>query len=286
MDVGEVWAYRARRGDLLARVEIMRFGTARPARVRVRFLDDEFEGKEEWVPPARLKVPWADGQRWLDCERRWLQVHDASAAARDTPEHRASWLVLDQVGVHEFLDSQESFNHAVLAVRDVPGFEAAVGLVAADLARGEADFIEADGTVGAAWPALREVARRAAEPHPDELLREFDRERRSWKQQAVYGWYYRARSPDNGYIRPEIRAEVNAEYAKAWDVIRGWCGAEAADRLDELRALRTEVIRLGALVEHAIDALRRSGATTDAAWVERELGIPAELLHRSNRQRQ
>jgi hypothetical protein len=33
------------------------------------------------------------------------------------------------------------------------------------------------------------------------------------------------------------------------DVIRGWCGTEIIQRLDELKALRTEVWRLGMLVE-------------------------------------
>jgi len=285
VDVGEVWAYRARRGDPLARVAVMRFGTGRPARVRVRFLDDEFEGKEEWVPPARLKVAWADAERWLAQEQRWLRVQDASSVVRDSAEHEASWMVLERVGVEEFLIGMESYRHAVLAIRDVAGFEAALGLVAADLTNGDGDFVDEDGAVVAAWPALREVARRAAALHADDLLGEFDRERQRWEQRAVYGEYYRSRSPDDGYIRPEICVEVDAEAAKAWEVIRGWCGADAGGRLDELGALRAEVIRLGTLVEHAIDALRRGGATAYAAEVERELGVPVELLRRSNRQR-
>ena len=49
------WAYRARQVDEFVEVSVVRLGTQRPARVLVRFVDDAFEGREEWVPPARLK---------------------------------------------------------------------------------------------------------------------------------------------------------------------------------------------------------------------------------------
>jgi hypothetical protein len=58
VEPGERWAYRARQVDELVEVRVLRLGTQKPARVLVRFVDDAFEGREEWVPPARLKVPW------------------------------------------------------------------------------------------------------------------------------------------------------------------------------------------------------------------------------------
>ena len=54
--IGESWAYRARSIDQLVEVEVLRIGTSKPARVLVRFVADEFEGRRDWVPPARLKV--------------------------------------------------------------------------------------------------------------------------------------------------------------------------------------------------------------------------------------
>lgn len=56
--VGELWAYRQRGTDPVTRVEVLRLGTAKPPRVLVKFTDDQFEGRSEWVPPRRLKVPW------------------------------------------------------------------------------------------------------------------------------------------------------------------------------------------------------------------------------------
>jgi len=68
-------------------------------------------------------------------------------------------------------------------------------------------------------------------------------------------------------------------------VVRRWCGAEATERRDEVNALHAEVIRLGCLVEAAIDALSVGGCGPQAAKLERDLGVPVELLRRSNRQR-
>ena len=34
----------------------MRLRAQRPARLLLRFVDDRFEGRQEWVPPSRLKV--------------------------------------------------------------------------------------------------------------------------------------------------------------------------------------------------------------------------------------
>jgi hypothetical protein len=58
VEAGQSWAYRARQSDALARVTAVRLGSQRPARVLVKFIDEAFEGRQEWVPPARLKARW------------------------------------------------------------------------------------------------------------------------------------------------------------------------------------------------------------------------------------
>jgi hypothetical protein len=44
--------YRARQIEDVVEVEVLKIGTQRPARVLVRFVDERFEGRQEWVPPA------------------------------------------------------------------------------------------------------------------------------------------------------------------------------------------------------------------------------------------
>jgi hypothetical protein len=281
MDIGEVWAYRARAQDALARVELLRIGTKRPPRVLVRFLDDQFEGKEEWVSPARLKVRWEQAGQWMFAERRWLAVRDASVSAVDSVDHRAAGMVLDSVAPQDFVDVIGCYRHAVLTVRDRGLFEAQLGFDAADLAV-EPGYVLDDGTVVAPWPALLKVVKRVAEQKADALLETMAREDAKAEREAIHGsWYRSRRGDDDGHISAEICAEVDAKYKPARDLVRQWCGAEARGRWDELVALRQEVGRLGHLVDAAINALRKAGAAGQAAELERQLGVPVELLRRT-----
>lgn len=78
--VGEEWAYRARSMDPLVQVVVLRIGVKTPKRVLIRFVDDEFEGQQDWVPPARLKVLWREVVAFMDREARWAGVLAASPA--------------------------------------------------------------------------------------------------------------------------------------------------------------------------------------------------------------
>jgi hypothetical protein len=64
---GESWAYRARSVDDLVEVVVVRLGSQRPARILVRFVVDHFEGRQEWVPPSRLKVRWEAADEFREC---------------------------------------------------------------------------------------------------------------------------------------------------------------------------------------------------------------------------
>src|SRR4051812_47720627 len=96
--VGDRWGYRARQRDPLAEVEVLAVGTKRPPRVHVSFIDESFEGKEAWVPPARLKAPWNKAATWLAHEARWLAVVEASDDFVDSPFEGAVELVFSQIG--------------------------------------------------------------------------------------------------------------------------------------------------------------------------------------------
>lgn len=286
MEVGEVWAYRARERDAPARVEVLRLGVKRPPRVLVRFLDDLDEGREEWVPPGRMKVLWDALEPWLAAERHWLAVLEESAAAVKTLEHRAADMVLDESPASEVADPMDSYRHAVLIVRDRSRFTAEVGFDAAELVAGSSSsYIRDDGTVVAAWPAMLTVARRLAERHADDLLARMAREDAKADEEAIHGQWYPGRGGAEGMsISPESCAAVDAEIGRpVRDLVRQWCGAPARDRFDELVALRAEVIRLGGLVEEAVTQLRRAGCDRPAADLERQLGVPLDVVRRSAR---
>jgi hypothetical protein len=276
MDVGEIWGYRARQQDPLVRVEVLKIGTKRPARVQVRFMDEQFEGPEEWVPPARLKVLWDGAEQWLAAERRWLAVVDASASACRTVEHGAAQRVFDRPDAEQFISGMDAYRHAVLTVTDPGAFAAKLGYPAADLAQ-EPGYVLDDGTVVAPWPALLNVAQRVAELDADALLTELDRNDARAERESAHGYWTRI-GGENHHISAEICAETDEQFRPARNLVRQWYGAEARERRDELKALREEVLRLGGLVENAITVLRQAGCDRAAAGLDRELGIPVSEL--------
>src|ERR1700690_4333525 len=87
---GELWAYRARGRDPLVQVAVVRLGVKAPQRVLVRFVDDVFEGLQDWVPPARLKVPWSVVDEYVARERRWDELLRPSVGVALTEELAAS----------------------------------------------------------------------------------------------------------------------------------------------------------------------------------------------------
>jgi hypothetical protein len=91
--IGQGFAYRQRaytRGEPVRPVEVVKEGPPRSRKVRIRWLDGEYEGLEEWVPMARLVVAWDQADAFLEDERRVLRALDASGDAYGTLEWKAA----------------------------------------------------------------------------------------------------------------------------------------------------------------------------------------------------
>ena len=83
--VGRRFAYRERAhtpGDPVRPVQVVKEGPPRSQKVRIRWLDGEYEGMEEWVPQIRLVVPWEQAEALLEDERRMFAALDASGSGR------------------------------------------------------------------------------------------------------------------------------------------------------------------------------------------------------------
>jgi hypothetical protein len=74
MELKEHWAHEMPKKRELTEVRIEKIGAKKPARDLVAFVDDEFEGASEWVPPSRLKVPWADVDAYKVREAAWNRL--------------------------------------------------------------------------------------------------------------------------------------------------------------------------------------------------------------------
>lgn len=277
--VGQRWAYRRGARESATCVEVRRLGTSRPPRVRVVFLDDVYEGREEWVPPGRLQTGWERVGEWQAREDRWAAAQALSEPAIDSTEETAAGWVFDTLYNPGTARRLHGRNDGIVVIHDSDRLMADLG-PRSSILEDPAVFTDDDAVI-APWPVTYELACVLARTFADRLLPELDREEREAEHECRWGWM-----GGSHYVSPEACAQVEQEYRPARALVRAWCGAEARERQDELVALRDEVMRLGGLLERAITALRHAGAVKSADGLERELGVPVETLREAHRAHQ
>lgn len=276
MEPGESWAYRARGVDPLVEVRVIRHGNKKPARVLVAFVDDAFEGREEWVPPARLKVPWDQAEEFEARETRWNRVASAGLP-QDDPLSFAASEVIDEYLDEELATINYGRGGDSIALRKPELLAEQLSLEVEQLAEYPEAFTE-DGVVIAPWPVTELIAKRLAERHAEKILQRVEKEERQARHEAIYG-RASSYSRGSGHISPEIAAEIDQELnAPVREILRSWCGAESVNQFDELIALRKEIKRVGDLAQEMIGALRTHGHESVAANFEHELGMSVDEL--------
>lgn len=278
MELGDSWAYRARQVDPLVEVTVLRLGTQKPARVLVRFVDDEFEGREDWVPPARLKTPWEHVDAVREREARWDALIDLGLPRDDPREYAAEHVFLEHVPESEAWFGYDREGCAVHLV-DPDALTDSLGLDIDQLTGHPASFTEDDVTI-APWPVTEIVVQAAARKHAEAILDHVAREERWAQKEAIHGRFSRLGRRDSGqYFDAEAAREIDLEFSKPIrEMLRSWCGVEAVERFDELVELREEIKRVGEIAHRAIEALRGSGHASQASQLQRELGTPVEML--------
>ena len=277
--VGESWAYRERQIDDVVAVEVVKVGTQRPARVLVRFVDERFEGRQDWVPPARLKVLWTAVDAFREREARWSRVEELGVG--DEPVSRAADEVFEAL-VDQDIARMEYREAGASRITDSGRLAELTDLDAALWAQRPDGFIEGKDLV-VPWPITEQIAAAAARRNPNPILDAVRNEENEARYHAIHGHWYRGRGsrPDHT-IPADICIQVDNEHGKPRRaILREWCGADAADRYDELAELHREIHRVGQLAEAAIDALRKAGRKPEAERLARQLGTPVEMLRHS-----
>ncbi|MER6447259.1 PE-PGRS family protein [Streptomyces venezuelae] len=274
MEIGEHWAYRARPKDLcgaLRRVEIVRVvGADRSGSVHVRFLEGDAAGLQEWVSPSCLRVLWADVDSFRADDAAELALAEVSRAVRGSAEFEAARMILGFVRPKSRLRLRKAVADAgVLELGHLDETAPLVGMDAAQLRNDPMLHEDRNGCSLAGWPITERIARQVALRLADEILPEVDQRQRAMEEE-------RDRSSWYGYQRRDER-KLDAE-KEALRTVREWCGQEKAERHDELVALRSEVLRLGELVERAVKALRDRGHGVIASTIERDLGVHVSSL--------
>ena len=266
---GESWAYRVRRQDTLVQVVVVRLGVKTPQRVLVRFVDDEFEGRQDWVPPARLKVPWSGVDEYKARERRWGLVSRASNDPSSAEELAAS-IVFDLLIPDALADLGWNATRGIVKIHNVSGLANLLDVAPAAL-RDTVSFEEA-GDLISPWTVTVAVAWRAAEREPHKVLRYVEKEEAGARREATYGRWHARRRREDDWIEPEVCQCVDEEHGlPIRTILRDWCGADAVDLRAEVAALRIEALSVGKVAQEAIELLRRHDHTRDANDLDRKL---------------
>jgi hypothetical protein len=267
--VGEVWAYRARGQDPLVQVAVVRLGVKSPQRVLVRFVDDEFEGLQDWVPPARLKVPWNEVEEYVARERRWEEVLRPSLDASDTEESAVS-TVFDLAIPKNLAELGWNAARGTIKIHDLAGLANLLEVSPAVL-RPPTSF-EEDGDLISPWTVAIAAAQRAAEREPHKILADVEKDEATARRDSTYGHWLGRRRREQDWIPPEVCQRVDAEHGQpVRAILRGWCGADAVDLRAEIAALRNNASASSKVAAEAIELLRRHGHTRDANALEGKL---------------
>jgi hypothetical protein len=277
MRPGQVWAYRKRARDTDCPFERVEFLQPAPKGTKclVRFVDDQ--AREEWVPKGRLIVPWDGRQARLESERRMAAVVEVSAHASDTSQYEAVCALVEE---WEFIEGVEiGYSQHELCTVQIAHLDEVCGVLGldADDLRAEPLAFTEEGLFVAPWSLAVKIASRIAELNGEAVMGKVLAEEEKLQMEAIHGETFR-HDGEERWIPPERFKDMRDQRLMAMNIVRGWCGRNVLERLDELEALREEVGRLGMLVERAIMHLRRCGQDAIAATMESDLGVPISRL--------
>jgi hypothetical protein len=268
--VGSRWAYRAGSQDELVEIAVLRLGAKKPARLLVRWIADEFEGHQNWVPPSRLKIQWERVDDLRAWETRWAAVQEP---AWETPE-----LVRDAIDyVVELLVEPDmaamGFNaqRGVIKIHQLDRLAALLGIEAAALRADPRSFQE-NGRLIAPITTATAVAKAAAALWPEKVLAEIEEDEAKARHDAVHGRSLRLRGQTkDDWIPGEVCERIDQEEQPRRNLLREWCGAGPGSVRADIGELREEARRLRAMTRKAIEELRASGHRKKATDLEHEL---------------
>lgn len=180
---------------------VVKHGTKRLARVFDRFTDLSLEGREEWVPPARLQVPWPDVDTYRAEEARWDAVLDLSPRG-DTGESDAAHKVFELLVPEDVADL--NWRGHYLAVKDMQRLSSLSEMSVAGLASHSVAFDDPSEGLIVPWPVALSAAQALAQRQPDVIADAVDKDEQEFQQEAIHGRHYAGR--DGGWEVPPKRA--------------------------------------------------------------------------------
>jgi hypothetical protein len=272
-EVGRRYGYREHyrtRGAPILPVLLVKHGPQKSKQVRIRRLDGEYEGLEEWVSEISLIVPWAEvGSLQID-ERRTLAAVEASGSVCGTFEYKA----VDQVFMA--LESRlwtyvgaRAQERELLTTSRLDILAGALGISTEELLAEPGAFVDRSGKYKAPFGTALRLAKLCSRRFAADIIASIQSDEDALRRAGVTGHY---NFPSGDYAMSVERAEFElGELAPVFGLIRSWCGEDSLDDYSQVQALRAEVSRLRELVQSTAQWLRDHGQAAKATGLLKEL---------------
>ena len=259
--LGKRYAYREHpkhMGEPVHEVEVVAESPTKLTRkVRIRHLQGEYAGLEEWVAKASLLVPWAESEAFSRDERAFLEARgDQTDDLSSTLAYQAVEGVLLSLTGYDVGFGWRASERNLLRIARFEHTAGVLELPKAQLMAEPRSFIDRHGTYWAPFDAAVRLAKWVCDHSPRKVLEALRAEENRLHVQAVRG----VEEFERRYASERI-----PEDASVFAQVREWCGGAAAAQFNEIKHLQDEVTRLRGLLESAVALLDSHGHRALAA---------------------
>ncbi|MGY5281452.1 hypothetical protein [Nocardia gipuzkoensis] len=140
----------------------------------VKFTDDRFEGRSEWVPPGRLKVPWDQAEEWSAREQRWAMLRDSSEYIRGSTEDHALDMLEDCLPDYDLVEFLYNDDSGILRIHDVDALAQDLDLDGEFIVGDPASFVDDEGSLLVPWRVTQVIAKSLARKFADVVLAQIE----------------------------------------------------------------------------------------------------------------
>lgn len=220
-------------------------------RPRVRYLEGEWEGLEEFVRTVQFVAKWTDVKRVLRDETSMETLRVANAEFTNDVVWEAISAVIFSTGEHTMVP-MESPNRIEIPTFDIERIEERFNLEALRSSH-RAAFVDREGILHLPFEAAESMAKHIAQREPDAIL--------------LYIQQHEDEMLTAGY-QPGMRHRHNMlrEHQPAYALARQWAGFQG-----EAELLTRENERLRGILIQTAWTLKQNGAEAEARRLERAL---------------
>lgn len=269
IEVGKRYGYRKQRyaiGQPLRPVLVTKLGPPKSNKYRVRWLDGEYEGLEEWVRRETLLCPWEEAVPFVEDEVRLARAVDASLRAYETEEWQTVREVFWAVDAPFELAMWARYRGVVI-VEDFPANVTDFGITPEELLAEPLAFVDRDGMYVAPFSTALKLARNLCGKYPEKIILWFKQRIEALKKAARTGWYIPPYGGRGWDMSVEFAQKELERHQAMLAIVGAWCGQEYVQRFDLLAELREEVTRLRTLFIETLNWMREMAEENKLKWL-------------------